>query len=140
MNITYEVLLPQEYDAFSKWHASSRNKTIDLSNEHAKVIVAKQKDKYIGFVFFYYISDVIDIIDVFVKVEMRRQGIAMQMFSKLFVKASENDVLEIILEVSENNVNAYNMYTKLGFSIIDTRKKYYDNTYNAYVMKKYLCN
>ena len=40
----------------------------------------------------------------------------------------------ILLEVSSKNRNAYNLYSKLGFKIINIRKNYYADS-DAYVMK-----
>ncbi len=52
------------------------------------------------------------------------------------MKAKELSIL-ITLEVNENNKIAIHLYEKYGFKIIGTRKKYYNNKYNAYIMTKY---
>lgn len=43
----------------------------------------------------------------------------------------------ITLEVNEKNLPAIHLYEKYGFTKIGTRKKYYDNTFDAYIMTKY---
>lgn len=35
------------------------------------------------------------------------------------------------------NVPAINLYKKYGFEVLGTRKKYYDNKFDAYIMTKF---
>lgn len=58
------------------------------------------------------------------------------MLEALIEKAKETSTL-ITLEVNEKNISAINLYKKYGFQIIGTRKKYYDNNFDAYIMTKY---
>lgn len=44
----------------------------------------------------------------------------------------------ITLEVNTENEIAINLYQKYGFENLGKRKKYYNNTYDAYIMTKYL--
>lgn len=44
----------------------------------------------------------------------------------------------ITLEVNTENEIAINLYKKYGFENLGKRKKYYDNTFDAYIMTKYL--
>ena len=48
---------------------------------------------------------------------------------------SNYDSKDIILEVDVNNNSAIRLYEKFGFSVISTRKKYYNGN-DAYVMKR----
>ena len=55
--------------------------------------------------------------------------------------AKKEKIKRIILEVSKNNIAAINMYKKLGFKKVSTRKKYYRigaNFLDAYLMEKYI--
>lgn len=54
----------------------------------------------------------------------------------LISKAKESCSL-ITLEVNEKNFSAIHLYEKHGFKTIGTRKKYYNNTFDAYIMTKY---
>lgn len=58
------------------------------------------------------------------------------MLEALIQKAKETSIL-ITLEVKEENLPAINLYKKYGFQTIGTRKKYYDNKFDAYIMTKY---
>ena len=55
-----------------------------------------------------------------------------------FLKKLKNlNILYVFLEVRINNIIAINLYKKLNFLYIGTRKKYYYNpTEDAYLMKK----
>lgn len=44
----------------------------------------------------------------------------------------------ITLEVNTENEIAINLYKKYGFKNLGKRKKYYNNTFDAYIMTKYL--
>lgn len=78
------------------------------------------------------ITDVISIINLIVSKEYRRQGIASRLINYVAHKYSDKSLL---LEVSSNNVNAINLYKKMGFKTINIRKNYYNDS-DAYVMEK----
>ena len=52
------------------------------------------------------------------------------------MKAKTNSTL-ITLEVNEKNIPAISLYKKYGFETLGTRKKYYNNQFDAYIMTKY---
>ncbi|MCI9366191.1 MAG: GNAT family N-acetyltransferase [Clostridia bacterium] len=54
----------------------------------------------------------------------------------LIKKAIETSAL-ITLEVNEENKPAIHLYEKYGFQTVGTRKRYYDNKFDAYIMTKY---
>jgi ribosomal-protein-alanine N-acetyltransferase len=41
----------------------------------------------------------------------------------------------IMVEVNQNNVQAINLYKKIGFKQIDIRRKYYPNNEDALIMQ-----
>ena len=52
------------------------------------------------------------------------------------IKSAECE--NITLEVRVSNVVAINLYKSVGFNIVATRKKYYENGEDAYLMLKEL--
>lgn len=56
--------------------------------------------------------------------------------TKLLEEAKKT-TLSITLEVNESNLPAIELYKKLGFKTLGKRKKYYNNTHDAYIMTKY---
>ncbi len=128
----------EEFDVFKQWYLEIKKTNIDLTNENSKVMVCKDFDKFIGFVFFYIIENEVDIIDVFVKEENRRTGVGKCLLETLFTTLRKQQVKKVFLEVNEKNKTAYNLYIHLGFEIVDIRKLYYEKKHNAYVMQKTL--
>lgn len=53
------------------------------------------------------------------------------------IDKSKNLAILITLEVNKENLAAIHLYQKYGFEIKGTRKKYYDNKFDAYIMTKY---
>lgn len=90
-------------------------------------------DQLIGFVHVSKMYEVVDIVNVVVDVNNRRIGIATELLNYVFNFFS--DVTSYILEVNEKNSCAILLYQKLGFKLINTRKKYYGNDH-AYIMKR----
>lgn len=108
------------------------NKTISLANvqsifntEPATVWVCETEQKKLtAFLYFWRVPDGLEVIDVGVYADFRRQGLGEALMQKLIAKA-QNESSKIFLEVAETNVAAFALYQKLGFQIIDKRLKYY---------------
>ena len=89
-------------------------------------------DKVLGYLEIRLVDEVIDIMNLFVNEENRRQGIATSLMNEMFEKEKYS---RIMLEVNENNNNALKLYQKLGFKEISFRDRYYgDDT--AIIMEK----
>lgn len=86
-----------------------------------------------GFIIANKIYENIEVLLVYVKDEFRKCGIA----TKLLLDLETFNVDNVLLEVSVLNIPALELYKKCGFTIINTRKKYYKGI-DAYVMKKVL--
>ncbi len=68
-----------------------------------------------------------DILNITVRPEARRHGIATQLIEKLAELAAPRGVTVIHLEVRESNVPARSLYEKLGFTVDGIRKNYYEH-------------
>ena len=86
-----------------------------------------------GFIIANKLYDTVEILLIYVDDKYRQQGVATKLLESLEKKAVNN----LLLEVSVQNEPALNLYKKLGYEILNTRKKYYNGT-DAYVMKKVL--
>ena len=67
-----------------------------------------------------------DILNITVRPEARRQGIATQLLGKIGELAEPRGVTVIHLEVRESNTPARTLYGKLGFTVDGIRKNYYE--------------
>lgn len=107
------------------------NFIIDSSNED--VFGYFDGDKLVGFVHVLKTFECLEIINIVVDLEYRRKGIAVSLIN--YVIDFYDDLEYILLEVNENNESAINLYKKLGFNVINIRKKYYGND-DALIMRK----
>lgn len=107
------------------------NFIIDSSNED--VFGYYDGDKLIGFVHVLKTFECLEIINIVVDLDYRRKGIAISLIN--YVIDFYDDLEYILLEVNEKNDSAINLYKKIGFYLINIRKKYYGNE-DALIMRK----
>ena len=82
------------------------------------------------------ILDEANIMNIAVRIDKRKLGIGSILLNKLIELAKFSNCTSILLEVNENNIPAIALYEKYHFERIGLRKKYYNNTDNAILMKK----
>lgn len=126
-----EPIFNKEFDDL--W--STQNLKSELNNLSSKYIVAKEQGIIVGFAGIWYSVDDAHITNIVVKKSYRHQGIGSKLLEGLIKMAKIKDSLT--LEVNTNNINAQNLYTKYGFKNLGIRKKYYNNTDDAYIMTLY---
>lgn len=80
--------------------------------------------------------DTLDILDVYVKEEMRGNGHAKKLISFTENQFKNKGVKKVFLEVKESNANAINLYQNCGYKKISERKKYYSDGSTALIMIK----
>lgn len=107
----------------------------DIENDNTYYITAKLDNKIVGYAGISYVLDSADLISIVVDKEKTNMKIATNMLENIISFCKENNIKEILLEVRISNTAAINLYLKFGFEIISTRKKYYDNIEDAYIMK-----
>lgn len=96
-----------------------------------------QNGQEVGHLEYIYAADELQILDIFIQPEYRRQGLAQGAIKELFT--AEQNLTNAYLEVRISNQAAQNLYTKLGFEKTGIRKNYYhDPVENAVLMKKIL--
>ena len=101
--------------------------------------------KLVGFIHISKLYETMDIVNVVVDSEYRKQGIATKLID--YVINLYGDVENIMLEVNEKNIEAINLYNigaislykKSGFEIINKRNNYYGSD-AALIMKRVVEN
>lgn len=126
--------LQTEFDEF--WTPEILKK--ELENPNSKYIVAFENDNIVGFAGITYNFDYVEIMNIAIKKDMRRKGIATKLMKKLLLLATEYNVSKIALEVDEKNISARNLYNKLGFKEVGARRNYYNGNGDAILMDFYL--
>lgn len=86
----------------------------------------------LGYLEIRLVDGVVDVMNLFVNEENRRQGIGTKLMNKMI---DEEDYSRIMLEVNENNNPAIRLYNKLGFKEISLRERYYGED-TALIMEK----
>jgi ribosomal-protein-alanine N-acetyltransferase len=91
--------------------------------------IALVEGKIVGFVV-YQITDVVEILRLSTHPDFYQQGVA-----STLIEALKKMHLPIFLEFRVSNQPASDLYQKCGFSLVDTRKKYYSNGESAKIMR-----
>ena len=104
----------------------------EIGKESSVYLVAYDGERLIGVCGLVTSFDEGEVLNVSVKKEYRKQGIALQMLHRLFHEADNMNVKHLTLEVREGNVPARTLYEKLGFVCEGIRPNFYRNpTENA---------
>ena len=104
-----------------------------INSDSEDVFGYYDNNKLVGFIHVLKIFECVEIINVVVDIEYRKQGIASKLIN--YVVDYYDDLEYILLEVNEHNEKAINLYNKLEFKVINVRKKYYGND-DALIMRK----
>lgn len=108
---SYESFAENFYNAFSVY-----------------VLAETAEGEVVGFGGMQIIFEEAHIMNVAVKKEFRRKGIADGIIAFMKAYAKEKSVEHMLLEVRESNFPAQELYKKQGFSALTVRKKYYSDT------------
>lgn len=95
-------------------------------------------DEILGYASADMIVDYAHILNITVKEEYRRKGIAKALLEKIETGAKKADLSSATLEVNENNAPAIEMYKKGGYIVKGKRPLFYENKYTALIMWKVL--
>ena len=126
-------------NGLGKKYNSSFQKLFDIKslieNKDYKIYVAEYNNEIVGFLIALNTYDIYNIILIFVEEKYRHQHIATNLLD-YYISELSIDIEKIILEVNVTNKNAIAFYQKFGFEIIHTRKNYYSDNNDAYIMER----
>ena len=125
-------ILNLEFDDFWNYNILKQ----ELLNENSIYLVAKNSEGLIlGFSGVQFILDEADITNIVTRKSFRNKGIGSKLLENLIIASKEKNMSSITLEVNENNIYAISLYKKFNFETTGLRKKYYNGTDNAIIMK-----
>lgn len=133
-----EQVLELEKETFSMpWDRNSMKESMeDLENIY---LVAKDGDCLAGYCGAWVVANEVQINNIAVKKEYRRQGVGEEMMQCLIKEAMIRHNTGITLEVRAGNRAAIALYEKCGFASAGVRKNFYDRPKeDAIIMWKYL--
>ena len=143
-NITIEELSLKDVDTIKELETNQQINILskdtiltDLQSNQTKYLVLKLNENIIGYITFDMVLENMDIQSIVIDKNYQRQGYASYLLNYTFEYAKTNNISNIFLEVRMSNEKAINLYKKLGFKYINTRKKYYpDNFEDALIFLK----
>ncbi|HVP36643.1 MAG TPA: ribosomal protein S18-alanine N-acetyltransferase [Terriglobales bacterium] len=97
----------------------------DIKKDFTYPAVVRKEEKLIGYTCLWKIEDELQIANIAVDKEHRRQGIAQKMMEWIFEQGLKNKCKSVTLDVRVSNLIALSLYRKLGFDPIGRRKNYY---------------
>ena len=97
----------------------------ELENELSLWLVAKQGGEVVAYVGSQSVLDEADMMNLAVREDARRQGIARSLVLALCRELSKKGVKTLTLEVRDSNEPAIRLYEALGFSQAGKRPNYY---------------
>jgi len=109
----------------------------ELENDKTKYIIAKEKNEVVGFAGISVVFDEATLNNLVVKKSCRGRGIGGELLETLIEICSESKLKSFTLEVNVENTPAIKLYEKFGFQNLGIRKKYYNNSTDAYIMTLY---
>ena len=107
----------------------------ELQVDCARSILAEVDGRIVGYVLFWFLPEEVDIHNIAVHPDFRRQGIGRLLLEQVVDSARRQERLRVTLDVRFSNAPAQNLYRSFGFVIRGLRKGYYsDNGEDALVM------
>jgi [ribosomal protein S18]-alanine N-acetyltransferase len=107
----------------------------ELQVDCARSILAEVEGRIVGYVLFWSLPEEVDIHNIAVHPDFRRQGIGRLLLEQVVDAARRQERVRVTLDVRFSNAPAQNLYRSFGFVIRGLRKGYYsDNGEDALVM------
>jgi ribosomal-protein-alanine N-acetyltransferase len=107
----------------------------ELQVDCARSILAEVEGRIVGYVLFWFLPEEVDIHNIAVHPNFRRQGIGRLLLEQVVAAARRQDRVRVTLDVRFSNAPAQNLYRSFGFVTRGVRKGYYsDNGEDAVVM------
>ena len=138
LNEDIDAILPLENELYHKpWQKKDYEYELnDNPFAYYLKLINKDNQEIMGFIGFWIKFEQAEITKV--SIAKKYQGYKL---SKLLMADAEQRIRlaeceNITLEVRVSNVVAINLYKSCGFNIVATRKKYYENGEDAYLMLK----
>ncbi len=103
---------------------------------HMYFLVVTTNEKVIGYIGTYIIYEEAELLNFVIHEEYQRKGYGQKLLNQVITEAKSRKAEYLTLEVRVDNTKGINFYQKNGFKIVSTRKKYYFDGTDAYIMQK----
>ena len=109
--------------------------TDSLSNPKTLSSLLIIDEQVLGYFVATHSPDSIDLLNICIHPKHQYQGLGTQLFDCLIKRLQALSLNTIFIEVRASNKSALLFYQKLGFNLIDSRKKYYSNGEDAKILR-----
>ena len=120
-----QVLQIQTVCNLGRWRKTDFEK--EMLNSSAILKIAAQNEKIVGFVSARLITPLIEILNIGVSPEVRREGIGKILLQDVLEQSEQRGASESWLEVRASNQSALNFYHSHGYQIVGRRPNYYSD-------------
>ena len=110
------------------YHWTEEQYLLGLKKGAFKIIGIYCEQFLVGYLAFSMIVDEMEILNIGVAPEFRRQGLGANLMEGLLQICKENGINKGFLDVKVSNSAARRLYEKYGFAKIGLRKRYYPDT------------
>lgn len=105
-------------------------------NPFQKYFIYKLNNEIIGYIGLRVYDDSAEVLNFLIDNKYHNKGYGTELFNYILKYLKNNNIKQLTLEVNVNNLKALKFYNKHNFEILYTRKNYYKNKEDAYVLKK----
>ena len=107
----------------------------ELAREWARVDVARERGRVIGFVDYWLVHDEIHLLAIATHPDARRRGVGRCLLDHLLALGKSRGAALVTLEVRKSNRPAIALYEHAGFAVVGVRPRYYaEDNEDALVM------
>ena len=107
----------------------------DIERGYARYLVLLADGNLIGYAGSWNLLGELEVSTVTIAPQWQGHGLGVYLFANLIAKGLEDGVEAATLEVRFNNEPALSVYRRFGFKAVGIRKKYYENRYDAIIMR-----
>ncbi len=109
----------------------------EINGKFSHYYVAEEDGKAIGYMGMWSLSGEGHITNIAISTSHRRKGYAKALLSHFTDIAKKENLEFMTLEVRASNIPAIALYESFGFVNVGMRKKYYENSEDAYLLTKF---
>lgn len=128
------VLRIQEKTGFLSW--SAEQYLSELSQRYSLAFVHENATIVQGYALWHLLADEAELLAVAVDPDCQGQGLATAMMEQMHTILGGRGAKSFFLEVRRSNVPAQALYRRLGYKVLGTRARYYENGEDALLMGK----
>lgn len=123
-----------ETASFEKGNWSLKDLKYDLEENECAQILVCEEGKVFAYIDFWLLFEQATIAKIAVIPALQNKGIGDILLKDAIKRMIESEVTSITLEVRVSNIKAIKLYQKNGFKILITKKGYYSDGEDAYLM------